>query len=268
MATSTLPVMSGTVRDLVINGTSIGTVNDVRKNDSDGRLINAINSVKERTGVYAYLDITGRLNLTSSDGRAISVHAEGEAAQVFGGGDFNGISGYNHAIIGRLTLIRTDARDVLVSGVNYSHIGFHSSQGIAEYTANLRELRGIFDANIASAYGANANVAQAELNWKGIGAGVTSLRGAMLVMDMADSARTQLDKVRADIGSVQQQLVATINNVSVTQVNVKAAESQIREVDFATESANFSKFNILAQSGSFAMAQANAVQQNVLRLLQ
>ena len=64
------------------------------------------------------------------------------------------------------------------------------------------------------------------------------------------------------------QLVATINNVSVTQVNVKAAESQIREVDFASESANFSKFNILAQSGSFAMAQANAVQQNVLRLLQ
>ena len=260
--------MSGTVRELVINGTTIGTVNDVRKNDSDGRLINAINSVKERTGVYAYLDITGRLNLSSPDGRAIQIHAGGEAATVFGGGDFNGISGYNHAIVGRLTLIRTDARDILVSGVNFSHIGFHSSQGIAEYTANLRELRGVFDANVASAYGANANVAQADLNWKGIGAGVTSLKGAMLVMDMADSARTQLDKVRADIGSVQIQLVATVNNVSVTQVNVKSAESQIRDVDFASESANFSKFNILAQSGSFAMAQANAVQQNVLRLLQ
>ncbi|KAA8710435.1 flagellin B [Helicobacter sp. XJK30-2] len=267
-ATSSLPVMSGTVRDLVINGTTIGNINDVRKNDSDGRLINAINSVKERTGVYAYLDITGRLNLSSPDGRAIQIQGGGEAAQVFGGGDFNGISGVNHAIVGRLTLIRTDARDILVSGVNYSHIGFHSAQGIAEYTANLRELRGIFGANVASAYGANANTAQSDLNWKGIGAGVTSLKGAMLVMDMADSARTQLDKVRADIGSVQMQLVATINNVSVTQVNVKAAESQIREVDFASESANFSKFNILAQSGSFAMAQANAVQQNVLRLLQ
>ena len=268
MATSSIPIMSGTVRELVINGTTIGTVNDVRKMDSDGRLINAINSVKERTGVYAYLDITGRLNLSSPDGRAISIHAVGEASQVFGGGDFNGISGYNHAIVGRLTLIRTDARDVLVSGINYSHIGFHSSQGIAEYTANLRELRGVFGVNIASAYGANANTAQAELNWKGIGAGVTSLKGAMLVMDMVDSARIQLDKVRADIGSVQMQLVSTINNVSVTQVNVKAAESQIRDVDFAAESANFSKYNILAQSGSFAMAQANAVQQNVLRLLQ
>ena len=59
LATSVDPVMSGTVEKLVINGTTIGTVNDVRKNDSDGRLINAINSVKERTGVLAYLDITG-----------------------------------------------------------------------------------------------------------------------------------------------------------------------------------------------------------------
>ncbi|MEE3777483.1 flagellin, partial [Campylobacter sp. CX2-4080-23] len=47
-----------------------------------------------------------------------------------------------------------------------------------------------------------------------------------------------------------------------------SAESQIRDVDFASESANFSKFNILAQSGSYAMSQANAVQQNILRLLQ
>ncbi|MDO8454208.1 MAG: flagellin, partial [Sulfurimonas sp.] len=47
-----------------------------------------------------------------------------------------------------------------------------------------------------------------------------------------------------------------------------AAESNIRDIDFAAESANFAKHNILAQSGSYAMSQANAVQQNVLRLLQ
>ena len=155
-----------------------------------------------------------------------------------------------------------------MSGVNYSHIGFHSAQGIAEFTANLRYIRGEMDANVASACGANANVAQANLHFDGIGAGVTSLKGAMVVMDMAESARAQLDKLRADIGSAQIQLVSTINNVSVTQVNVKAAESNIRDVDFASESATFSKHNVLAQSGNFAMAQANAVQQNVLRLLQ
>ncbi|EPV6929494.1 flagellin, partial [Campylobacter upsaliensis] len=99
-------------------------------------------------------------------------------------------------------------------------------------------------------------------------AGVTTLKGAMAVMDVAETAIINLDQIRADIGSVQNQISATINNITVTQVNVKAAESNIRDVDFASESANYSKANILAQSGAYAMAQANASQQNVLRLLQ
>ncbi|RTI93755.1 flagellin [Campylobacter jejuni] len=98
--------------------------------------------------------------------------------------------------------------------------------------------------------------------------GVTTLKGAMAVMDIAETAITNLDQIRADIGSVQNQVTSTINNITVTQVNVKAAESTIRDVDFASESANYSKANILAQSGSYAMAQANSTQQNVLRLLQ
>ena len=85
---------------------------------------------------------------------------------------------------------------------------------------------------------------------------------------ISDSALRQLDATRSDLGSVQNQLASTVRNISVTQVNVKSAESGIRDVDFAAESAAFSKFNILAQSGSYAMSQANAVQQNVLRLLQ
>ncbi|EAI7216512.1 flagellin A [Campylobacter jejuni] len=99
-------------------------------------------------------------------------------------------------------------------------------------------------------------------------AGVTTLKGAMAVMDIAETAITNLDQIRADIGSVQNQVTSTINNITVTQVNVKSAESQIRDVDFASESANYSKANILAQSGSYAMAQANSSQQNVLKLLQ
>ena len=77
-----------------------------------------------------------------------------------------------------------------------------------------------------------------------------------------------MDKIRSNIGSVQNQLQSTIRNISVTQVNVKSAESQIRDVDFAAESANFAKLNILAQSGTYALSQANASQKNVLRLLQ
>lgn len=99
-------------------------------------------------------------------------------------------------------------------------------------------------------------------------AGVTTLTGAMAVMDVAETAILNLDQTRADIGSAQQQIQSTLNNITVTQVNVKSAESVIRDVDFAAESATFSKYNILAQSGSYALAQANASQQHVMQLLQ
>ncbi len=97
---------------------------------------------------------------------------------------------------------------------------------------------------------------------------VTNRDSAEVAILIADSALKQLDATRSDLGSVQNQLESTIRNISVTQVNVTSAESQIRDVDFAQESANFAKLNILAQSGSYAMSQANAVQQNVMRLLQ
>jgi len=91
---------------------------------------------------------------------------------------------------------------------------------------------------------------------------------AQVAIAVADSALKDLDKVRADLGSVQNQLTSTISNVSVTRVNITAAESNIRDVDFAEESSNFSKMMVLVQASSFAMAQANASSQNVLSLLQ
>ena len=98
--------------------------------------------------------------------------------------------------------------------------------------------------------------------------GVGTQASAETTISNADAAINTIDSLRATLGAAQNQLESTVRNISVTQVNVTAAESQIRDVDFAAESANFAKHNILAQSGSYAMSQANAVQQNVLRLLQ
>ena len=99
-------------------------------------------------------------------------------------------------------------------------------------------------------------------------AGVTTLKGAMAMMDIVETAILNVDQVRANIGSAQQQIDATINNISTTQVNLKSAESVIRDLDFASESANYSKSSILAQSGAYALAQANASSQYVMQLLQ
>ena len=97
---------------------------------------------------------------------------------------------------------------------------------------------------------------------------VTSRAGAEKAILITDYGLRDVDTTRSDLGSIQNQLESTVRNISVTQVNVTAAKSTIMDVDFAAESASFAKHNILAQSGSYALSQANAVQQNVLRLLQ
>ncbi|EPN7570403.1 flagellin, partial [Campylobacter coli] len=302
-----------------------------------GALVSAINSVKDTTGVEASIDANGQLLLSSREGRGIKIEGS------IGGGAF--INKDMMENYGRLSLVKNDGKDILISGTNLSSAGFGANNFISQASVSLRESKGRFDANIADAMGfgsvnkgvmlAGASSVSAYMSASGSGfsagsgysvgsgknystvlttnpitisaasqlskvynvsagsgfssgstlsqfatmkttafgvkdetAGVTTLKGAMAVMDIAETATTNLDQIRADIGSVQNQLQVTINNITVTQVNVKAAESTIRDVDFAAESANFSKYNILAQSGSYAMSQANAVQQNVLKLLQ
>ncbi|EAL0689958.1 flagellin A [Campylobacter coli] len=332
-------VRAGTTSDtFAINGVTIGKT-AYEDGDANGALVSAINSVKDTTGVEASIDANGQLLLSSREGRGIKIEGS------IGGGAF--INKDMMENYGRLSLVKNDGKDILISGTGFSSTGFGASNFISQVSVSLRESKGQLDANTADAMGfgsvnkglvlaassiadymsaegsgfsagsgysvgsgkdysatltANAiaissastiskiyNVSAGSgfssqsglsqfatmktsvgnsLGAKDETAGVTTLKGAMAVMDIAETAITNLDQIRADIGSVQNQVTSTINNITVTQVNVKAAESQIRDVDFAAESANYSKANILAQSGSYAMAQANSVQQNVLRLLQ
>ena len=269
--TSDESIKSGSLANLMVNGVSIGDIIGIQKNDSDGRLVQAFNAATMHTGVEAYTDNLGRLMLRSTDGRGISLKANGAVpgqgydvaiTTVNGGHDLT--TGANN--YGRLSLVRTDARDIVVSGLNISSTGYNDDTKVAQTTTNLRDMKGVFNENVRSASGANYNAVIAS-GGADLGSGVTSLRGAMISMDIAESAMKTLDKIRADLGSVSGQMVSTVNNITITQVNVKAAESGIREVDFAAESSEFTKLNILAQSGSYALSQANAIQQNILRLL-
>ena len=83
-----------------------------------------------------------------------------------------------------------------------------------------------------------------------------------------DKALSQVNTLRSDFGSSQNQLESSIRNMQTTHTNLKNAESVIRDVDYAAESANFNKTNIIAQAGTYAISQANNVQQNVMKLLQ
>ena len=95
---------------------------------------------------------------------------------------------------------------------------------------------------------------------------VTTAGGLASALDDIDTAMQGISDIRSELGASQNQLMSNIRNISVTQVNTASAESQIRDIDFAAESANFSQQNIMSQIGSFASAQANAVASNVTRL--
>ena len=85
---------------------------------------------------------------------------------------------------------------------------------------------------------------------------------------LVDTAITTLNGYRGDIGSTQNQVESAVRNLMTQSTNIKNAESVLRDVDYAEESANFNKLNIISQAGSYAISQSNAVSQNVLRLLQ
>ena len=248
----------------------------------------------------------GRLSLVKNDGKDISISGTGLSFTGFGASNFiSQVSVSLRESKGRFDANTADAMGfgsvnkglVLAASSIADYMsaegsGFSAGSGYsvgsgknysATLTANaiaissVSTISKIYNVSTGSGFSSQSGLSQFatmktsagnSLGAKDETAGVTTLKGAMAVMDIAETATTNLDQIRADIGSVQNQLQVTINNITVTQVNVKAAESTIRDVDFAAESANFSKYNILAQSGSYAMSQANAVQQNVLKLLQ
>ncbi|CUU71266.1 flagellin B [Campylobacter hyointestinalis] len=269
-------VTAGTIHGLKINGVLIGDIT-VKAGDSDNVLAAAINAKKDETGVEASIE-NGKLTLATKDGRAINVDTTSVGGFSIAGGRTTQSTGPGITYLGQITFTRQDARDIKVginglSSMSNSGMSLGASISLASvassaYTqssVNLKYMNsGTISSGIAKAMGFFKG-GETATNQSG---GVNTFAGAQAMIDIAESAQKTLDRIRADLGSVQNQLVSTINNISVTRVNVKSAESQIRDVDFAEESANFSKYNILAQSGSYAMSQANTVQQNVLKLLQ
>lgn len=311
-----------TDKDFAINGVQIGQI-EYQQNDTNGALVNAINAVKDTTGVQASIDANGRLVLNSSEGRGIVITGGSIGA---GSGVLSGSGQYIN--FGRLSLVKNSGSDIVLSGTA-NVVNMASNSTVSQYSMSLRETKGKLGVYESDAIGMNgetfgklklddsvsnlgisiglklsaSNGLNAKVNairdlkdysytasisglrdstgWVGDNkwndasyglqentAGVTTLTGAMAVMDVVETAILDLDKIRADIGSAQQQIDHTVTNITTTQVNLKSAESIIRDVDFASESSNYSKASILAQSGAYALAQANASTQYVLQLLQ
>lgn len=183
-------------------------------------------------------------------------------------------------ILQRVKVLATQAANDTQDTTSRAHISTEITALIGEanqiVTSTTFNGKGLLNGDVTTL---NVQVGDRATDGLNVGiATVATLTAATYTVDTVTNAQATIslmainitanDTKRAGIGANQNRLESVIRNISVTQVNVSAAESQIRDVDFAAESANFNKRNLLAQSGSYAMSQANAVQQNVMRLLQ
>ncbi|EJQ0519488.1 flagellin, partial [Campylobacter jejuni] len=119
--------------DFTINGVTIGQV-AYEDGDANGALVAAINSVKDTTGVEASIDANGQLLLSSREGRGIKIDGN------IGGGAF--INASMKENYGRLSLVKNDGKDILVSGTGLEAAGFGAGNFISQASVSLRESKG------------------------------------------------------------------------------------------------------------------------------
>ena len=97
---------------------------------------------------------------------------------------------------------------------------------------------------------------------------ISSVEGANMAIGTIDNALKQINKQRADLGAYQNRFELAYNGVAIASENLQAAESRIRDADMAKEVVEYTKNQILMQSGTAMLAQANTQPQSVVRLLQ
>jgi flagellin len=225
---------------LKINGQQI-TVNlnagsaDLRKQ----QLINAVNS--QVSGVVATSGGVGILTLTASDGRNISVNASNTVA---------GLAASSGGALGMTTSL-AGVESVFARG------------GVTLQAAGTITATYATPAQLSSGGGVHAAAANSLASLD-----VSTVAGANIAMAVADALLSSISAARGDLGAVQNRLASTVSNLSVVAEKVSDAKSRITDADFAAETANLTKSQILQQAGISILSQANAHPQAVLKLLQ
>jgi len=114
----------------------------------------------------------------------------------------------------------------------------------------------------------NAGAANSSLEALGmIAESVATKEAAQLSLNVVDNAMTQVNSIRANFGALQNRLVSTSNNLLISDENLSAANSRIRDTDVAAETSEMTRNNILLQAGVSVLGQANQSQQLALKLL-
>jgi len=213
-----------------INGVQIGAIQSGVGVPAEGaNVAAAINLQSAATGVSAAADSAGLVTLTAADGRNIDVTGTTTGTGLAVQTNFGTVS---------LASSSTSARSIVIGGNAPTTAGF--AVGTTASTLTGTSLSNI---DISTVAGANTALAS------------------------VDSALSAVSTSRAALGAIQNRFSSTIDNLHTTSENLSASRSRIQDADFAMETANLSRAQVLQQAGTAMIAQANQLPQQVLALL-
>ncbi len=235
---ATASITAGTAT-LTLNGINIGLNLTATGSTDVANTLSAINQNSAATGVTAASNGGGGLTLTAADGRNIAVSfalgtATNAALQDVGLG-----TNYGATVYGSYSVAYSGSSTVTVGGSAAAGV-----KGLANGATN------------ASATGTAVSALD-----------ISTVGGANSAIASIDNALTSINSTRASLGAVQNRFESTIANLQTASENLSASRSRIQDTDFAAETANLSRAQILQQAGTAMVAQANSLPQSVLSLL-
>jgi flagellin len=266
------------IGDITVNGNVV----DLSAATTTEDIVSAINAVSAQSGVQALkatttstaaagLAITtdGVVSINSVQVTVDSADADATAAAINAVSTQTGVSAVNNG--GDIVLSNTDGSNIVVDNTGTGQLGGVATTETFQAGVTLagKVSDGAFTATSTIADVEAANLGAAAQSDKTLTAvdvlTSTTANDALLTLDFA---LQQVSGLRSELGAVQTRFEFTISNLSVTTENQSAARSRIRDADFAAETAELTRNQILQQAGIAILSQANAQPQNVLALLQ
>jgi flagellin len=241
---------AGVTTDLTTTGTGVGpgiaivqgTALVPAANDKGNKVAAAINALTAQTGVTATAN-AGAVSLVSN-GRDIAV------------------TGNVQADTGITTALTTTAATTANSLTNRSSVTLSTTQtagiNVSGNTAGALTAAGLSEGSATVSTTAGAGVSSLDL---------TTAAGSQAALTTLDSAINTITDSRAAMGAYQNRLTASISNLQTTSMNLSASRSRILDTDYAKETTNLAKAQIISQAATAMLAQANQSGQSVLALL-
>ena len=245
---------------LTINGQAIFSGTVLTSTLTTQQITDGINSYSSTTGVTASLS-GGNLRLSAADGRDIAI------AQTLGG---DAAAGLSAGTGGSTTVNGVVYRDgqidaTLANASNNSAVAAAVNGGTLTLTSN-ENISITGDGAIMGFASAAITIARDTVDLTTVD--VQTVTSANDAIQRIDAALNTVNGLRSTLGAVQNRFESVVTNVQTNSENLSASRSRIQDADFAAETANLSRAQILQQAGTAMIAQANQLPQTVLKLLQ